>query len=71
MGQRFGALAIIVLLALALALAWGIRAAVTVVATAYTEEVPVPTRVVVRGPTQPSYYAATAPAYPVTPGKPR
>ena len=69
MGQRFGALAIIVLLSLALA--WGIRAAVTVVATAYTEEVPVPTRVVVRGPTQPSYYAATAPAYPVTPGKPR
>lgn len=69
MGQRFGALAIIVLLSLALA--WGIRAAVTVVATAYTEEVPFPTRVVVRGPTQPSYYAVTAPAYPVNPGKSR
>ena len=68
MGQRFGALAIIVLLALALA--WGIRAAVTVVATAYTEEVPVPTRVVVQRPAQPKYRAATAPAYPVNPGKP-
>lgn len=69
MGKRFGALAMVVLLALVLA--WGLRAAITVVATAYTEEVPLPTRVVVQRPAQPKYRAATAPAYPVSPGAPR
>ncbi len=69
MGKGFGMLAVIALLVLALA--WGVRTVATTVATAYTEDAPFPTRVVVRGPTQPAYYAVTAPAYPISPGKPR
>lgn len=69
MGKGFATLAVLALLILALA--WGMRAVATVVATAYTAEAPFPTRVVVRGPTGPSYYAVTAPASPASPGTPR
>lgn len=69
MGKGFATLAVLALLIPALA--WGVRAAAMVVATAYTADTPFPTRVVVRGPTPPAYYAVTAPAYPASPGTSR